>query len=307
MQRRPGTGGSQAVAPGRAAATSRLPPIEGPLRPGERQVSGDVEVEQLSAERAVLRRGDDVITIEGSRHRNEGYAFHIEAASADAAQRVVRIAATADVTINEEHGEGDALGLVCHVNRVAEPALARTVASASARSGMGGILERKRYLHAQRIGGISHRSELHSLLAMTGTDGVTVRESVTGAAVRIAARDPEVGARFAYQIVTPDEKREINGKTEIRVLTGPGVNVEIIEAGLRPPMGPTPDSLGASNVELVLYETDNPALVPPQGAPLERELMESVGAARVASRRSSMRSPRPGRAWPWRWLTRRRA
>ncbi len=115
---------------------------------------------------------------------------------------------------------------------------------------------------------------------MTGTDGVTVRESVTGAAVRIAARDPEVGARFAYQIVTPDQKREIGGKTEIRVLTGPGVNVEILEAGLRPPMGPSPDSLGASNVELVLYQTDDPAPVPPQGAPLEREFLESVGRAR---------------------------
>ncbi len=116
VQRRPGTGGDPAVSPGRAAATARLPPIEGPLRPGERQVSGDVEVEQLSAERAVIRRGDDVITIEGSRHRNEGYAFHIEAASAEAGQRVVRIAATVDVAIHEEHG--DALGLVCHVNRV---------------------------------------------------------------------------------------------------------------------------------------------------------------------------------------------
>ncbi len=84
--------------------------IEGPLRPGERSVSGDVEVEQLSAERAVIRRGDDVITIEGSRHRNEGYAFHIEAAGADAGQRVVRIAATVDVAIHEEHGK--ALGLV---------------------------------------------------------------------------------------------------------------------------------------------------------------------------------------------------
>jgi Predicted lipoprotein of unknown function (DUF2380) len=31
---------------------------------------------------------------------------------------------------------------------------------------------------------------------VTGTDGVTLRESVTGAVVRIAARDPEVGARF---------------------------------------------------------------------------------------------------------------
>ncbi len=286
-----------------------------------------------------------------------------------------------DIAIHEEHGEGDALGLVCHVSRVAEPALARTVASASARSGMGGILELqhsrgatltldscvlnidrkdddarfaysidpvwsgpdgrerivhivatpgvravaravtmgtlmeeadggwtgyermlvphlvhvqdpalvpaqgtvidpKRYLHGQRIGGISHRSEQHSLLAMTGTDGVTVRESVTGAAVRIAARDPEVGARFAYQIVTPDQKREIRGKTEIRVLTGPGVDIEILEAGLRPPMGPTPDSLGASNVELVFYETNDPAQVPPQGAPLERELMESVGRPR---------------------------
>ncbi len=381
VQRRPGTGGESAATPGRAAATSRLPPIEGPLRPGERQVSGDVEVEQLSAERAVVRRGDDVVTIEGSRHRNEGYAFHVEAADADAGQRVVRIAATADVAIHEEHGEGDALGLVCHVSRVAEPALARTVASASALSGMGGILELqgargatlmldscmldidredddarfaysiepvwsgpdgrerivhivatpgvsaevrdsltlapmeeatggwtgyermlvphlvhvqdpalvpaqgtvidpKRYLHAQRIGGISHRSEQHSLLAMTGTDGVTVRESVTGAAVRIAARDPKVGARFAYQIVTPDEKREINGKTEIRVLTGPDVDIEILEAGLRPPMGPTPDSLGASNVELVLYETGDPAQVPPQGAPLEREFLESVGRPR---------------------------
>ncbi len=115
---------------------------------------------------------------------------------------------------------------------------------------------------------------------MTGTDGVTVRESVTGAAVRIAARDPEVGARFAYQIVTPDQKREIGGKTEIRVLTGPGVDIKILEAGLRPPMGPSPDSLGASNVELVLYETGDPAQVPPQGAPLERELMESVGRPR---------------------------
>jgi hypothetical protein len=379
VQRRPGSGGGPAATPGRAAATSRVPAIEGPLRPGERRISGDVEVEQLSAERALIRRGDDVITIEGSRHRNEGYAFHVEAAGSDAAQRVVRIAATVDVAIREEHGE--AFGLVCHVNRVAEPALARTVASASARSGMGEILELqdgrgatltldscvlnidradddarfaysidpvwsgpdgrerivhivatpgvraratdpvsgarmeeatdswssfgrmlvphlvhvqdpalvpaqgtpidpKRYLHGQRIGGISHRSGRHSLLAMTGTDGVTVRESVTGAAVRIAARDPEVGARFAYQIVTPDQKREIGGKTEIRVLTGPGVDIEILEAGLRPPMGPSPDSLGASNAELVLYETDDPALVPPQGAPLERELLQSVGRPR---------------------------
>ncbi len=45
-------------------------------------------------------------------------------------------------------------------------------------------------------------------------------------------------------------------------------------------MGPTPDSLGASNVELVLYQTDDPAQVPPQGAPLEREFLESVGRPR---------------------------
>ena len=161
--------------------------------------------------------------------------------------------------------------LVPHLVHVQGPALVPA---------QGTTIDPKHYLHGQRIAGISHRSEQHSLLAVTGTDGVTVRESVTGAAVRIAARDPEVGARFAYQIVTPDQKREINGKTEIRVLTGPGVDIEILEAGLRPPMGPSPDSLGASNVELVLYQTDDPAQVPPQGAPLERELMESVGRPR---------------------------
>ncbi len=64
------------------------------------------------------------------------------------------------------------------------------------------------------------------------------------------------------------------------MLTGPGVDIKILEAGLRPPMGPSPDSLGASNVELVLYETGDPAQVPPQGAPLERELLESVGRPR---------------------------
>jgi hypothetical protein len=58
------------------------------------------------------------------------------------------------------------------------------------------------------------------------------------------------------------------------------VDIEILEAGLHPPMGPAPDSLGAGNVELVLYETDDPALVPPQGAPLERELLERVGRPR---------------------------
>ncbi len=118
--------------------------------------------------------------------------------------------------------------LVPHLVHVQDPALVPA---------QGTLIDPKRYLHGQRIAGISHRSERHSLLAMTGTDGVTVRESVTGAAVRIAARDPEVGARFAYQIVTPDQKREIGGETEIRVLTGPGVDIEILEAGLRPPMG----------------------------------------------------------------------
>ncbi len=189
VQRRPGTGGDPAATLGRAAATSRVRAIEGPLRPGERQVSGDIEVEQLSAERAVIRRGDDVITIEGSRHRNEGYAFHIEAASAEAGQRVVRIAATVDVAIHEEHGEGDGWTgyermLVPHLVHVQDPALVPA---------QGTVIDPKRYLRAQRIGGISHRSERHSLLAMTGTDGVTVRESVTGAAVRIAARDSKVG------------------------------------------------------------------------------------------------------------------
>ncbi len=202
----------------------------------------------------------------------------------DGRERIVHIVATPGVSAEAreatmgplmEEATGGWTGyermLVPHLVHVQDPALVPA---------QGTVIDPKRYLHAQRIGGISHRSEQHSLLAMTGTDGVTVRESVTGAAVRIAARDPEVGARFAYQIVTPDQKREINGKTEIRVLTGPGVNVEILEAGLRPPMGPTPDSLGASNVELVLYQTGDPAQVPPQGAPLEREFLESVGRPR---------------------------
>ena len=141
VQRRPGTDRGQAAGTGKGGAGQSGAAIEGPLRPGERRVSGDVEVEQMSAERAVIRRGDDVITIEGSRHGNEGYAFHVAAADDDAAQRVVRVAATADVGIHEEHGKGDGLGLVCHVKRVAEPALARTVASAPARTGMGEIME----------------------------------------------------------------------------------------------------------------------------------------------------------------------
>jgi hypothetical protein len=368
--------------PFRAGAAAELPAIEGPLPPGERQVSGDVEVDQISADHALILRGDDMVEIRGSRARNQGYAFHVAAAAADAEQRVVRIAATRDVAIDEERSrQSDTPGLVCHVSRVASPEIAGAAARGPAALGMGEVLalpgahgatlmvdgcalkiEREdenarfaywidpvwsgpdgrerivhivatpgvrahaedtmfggrmdgasnafvdfqrvlvphlihvqdpalvpqqgtpidpgRYLHGRSIGGISHRSRRHRLLAVTGADGVTVRESVTGAALRIAARDPEVGARFAYQIVRPSEKPEIQGTTEIRVLTGPGVDVEILEVGPRPPMGGPPYSLERANVELVLYEVDDPALVPPQGAPLEREYLETVGRPR---------------------------
>ena len=103
--------------------------------------------------------------------RNEGYAFHVTAAAADAGQRVVRIAATRDVAIREEHGQqGDALGLVCHVSRVAGPEIARAAASAPAWAGMDDVLE------------------------LPGEHGATLH--VDSCALRIEREDKD--ARFAY-------------------------------------------------------------------------------------------------------------
>ena len=53
QQRKPASRWRVPVSASPTAATDS-PAIEGPLRPGERQFSGDVEVDQISAERALI-------------------------------------------------------------------------------------------------------------------------------------------------------------------------------------------------------------------------------------------------------------
>ncbi len=245
---------AQGAAPGVVVAGWEAEAEQGDV--GQRRTVGTVE--------PLIRRGDDVITIEGSRHRNEGYAFHIEAANADAGQRVARIAATVDVAIHEEHGEGEAVDLVCHVNRVAEPALARTVASASARSGMGGILELQ-----------------HSRGATLTLDSCVLN----------IAREGD-DARFAYSI-DPVWSGGDGRERIVHIVATPGVSAEAREATMGTLMEEATGGWTGYERMLVphLVHVQDPALVPAQGTVIDPK--RYLHAQRIGGVLAPLRAAQP--------------
>ena len=111
------------------------------------------------------------------------------------------------------------------------------------------------------------------LTATTGLAGVTVEHPWSGAQLSIRPKNRESGGAYAYQLLPPSESR---GAGEIRVVVAAGVEVELVEPAPgrleRPMWLPDParpgEGLAERGLNLRIVEVSDPAVVPPQGVPL---------------------------------------
>jgi hypothetical protein len=127
------------------------------------------------------------------------------------------------------------------------------------------------------------------LSVTTSLAGVTVTHPWSGAQVTFRVADRARGAAYAHQVLAPE-----NGRPgEIRVVIGPGVQVEFVEpvpARLRSEDGATPtprpgaaragEGLEEHGIELTIVEVDDPATVPAQGVPLNMTFLLGRGRLR---------------------------
>lgn len=111
-------------------------------------------------------------------------------------------------------------------------------------------------------------------VATSGT-GVTVRDLQSGAALRIFAEDPTLGARFLH---------EVDGK-QVRVLVGKGARIEIEQAHIAPVTpGEKPDPFfDFGQVDFQIYEVTNDTF-PPPGTPLSLATLQTYGRQRGPDR-----------------------
>ena len=120
------------------------------------------------------------------------------------------------------------------------------------------------------------------LTATTGLAGVTVEHPWSRAQLSLRPRNREVGAAYAYQLLPP---RENGASGEIRAVVAPEVEVELVEpAPVRleqPGWGQDParpgEGLSEKGVELRIVEVFDPAVVPPQGVPLNLDHFATQG------------------------------
>lgn len=146
-----------------------------------------------------------------------------------------------------------------------------------------------------------------ALLASTGRQGVTVRDLGDGTAVRLAPADAMLGACYAYELIAPHAREGGGCRPAIHALVGPGVSVEV--TGSRSSAAGRAGSrvCAPSNVDVVLYETDDAAAVPAQGSPLPEAMMRAVGRRRLPVDLRSMplrfleQEPRPTYGGVARW------
>lgn len=254
---------------------------------------GDI-LEMVWGDGVVLQLDDSMLEIEPL-HENARYAWSVEPgwSGPDGKQKIVYVVATPGVRVSEDRmelpessagdldllfGSGYGRRLVTEVVRVQDPALVPE---------QGTPIDPAEYIGEtayQKEGTELFSTTFETIGVTTGTSGVTIRDDATGARIRLSARDPEVGASYAYQVVSAGDSQ--SGRTEIRAILGPGVHVAMVEplaraftaadvpAPILTPAGAFLEGqegavLDYAGIDLQLYEVPDPALVPPQGSPID--------------------------------------
>jgi hypothetical protein len=115
------------------------------------------------------------------------------------------------------------------------------------------------------FGGTTEPPSVRAISGLSG--GVTIAHE-SGAMVSIRPVDPNRGAAFAYQAI-PDDNFSI---TEVRIVVGPDVFVEVIEPvtaeGMPEHFQKPGEGFRGAGFQVEIVEVDSAALVPPQGTPL---------------------------------------
>ncbi|MBK7538840.1 MAG: hypothetical protein IPI49_26440 [Myxococcales bacterium] len=118
---------------------------------------------------------------------------------------------------------------------------------------------------------LPHPRNRNAFQVATSGTGVTVRDLSSGAALRIFAADPTIGARFRH---------EVDGR-QVRVLVGQGTRVEIEQARMLPatPMEKQDPFFDFGQVDFQIYEVTNDNF-PPHGTALSMATLEAHGRSR---------------------------
>lgn len=111
-------------------------------------------------------------------------------------------------------------------------------------------------------------TEPPSVRAVAGLSGGVTIAHESGAMVSIRPVDSERGAAFAYQAI-PDDRFSV---TEVRIVVGPDVFVEVIEPvtaeGMPEHFQKPGEGFRRAGFQVDIVEVDRAELVPPQGTPL---------------------------------------
>lgn len=134
--------------------------------------------------------------------------------------RVVTVMATPGVAVDERPPLMAALPVEAPGRRLV-PRIIRvnTAREVPGHDGTGRSSKRIRageYVRSERHLGTNPQDATSSLLETRGGQGVTVRESKTGARMEIRPKDARIGGAYAYEIVRAAE----GGTAEIRALVG---------------------------------------------------------------------------------------
>jgi hypothetical protein len=116
------------------------------------------------------------------------------------------------------------------------------------------------------FGGVG--SEPPSVRAVAGLSGGVTIAHESGAMISIRPVDVDRGAAFAYQAI-PDDNYSV---TEVRIVVGPGVFVEVVEPytaeGVPESFQDAGEGFRRAGFEFQIVEVYSAELVPPQGTPL---------------------------------------
>lgn len=223
------------------------------------------------------------------------FAYHVapEWSGEHGEERVVHIVATPGVKVDEwrlrapdgsKPGGGDRR-LVPNTIYVQDPELVPR---------QGTPIDPAGLLHTERrVYGKAEDGRRLGTAVTTGNAGVTVRDNKYGATITIEPTDPSVGARFAWQLVHPEDEGQNGGSVEFRALVGPGVFVHVHEVNRGLPTDDMPGPYDDFGINVDLRQIDDVSKIPAQGEPLSRAFL-----SQFPSRRPDTQTfPDQGTAW----------